>query len=382
MLFTIAASPLLYSSGVSFQTISLGFGLLYSILALAEIPTGISADIFGAKKASILGGILQTSALVLFGFGDNSKIQILSAFAMYGLGSSFVSGALSSLMFGNVKNSEGVDFNSSHYFSSLEKVAVASYILASISIGILSEFLGRASFLFGAIFFAAAATVLAIGFKNDGADRKHRSLVDEYSQKLSKGMSAIKSSLQLKILLPIRILHQIETILGVLWLPWIVQLGGGNKIWISILSTGAYLLRYLVNHFVAKKSEPRSFMPRIAFSLSVMALGAFICTITHNVWFALLGVWAMAGARGAFLPSVQAILHAEFNEEVRSTGLSVVNFSTEVMIALSYFVSSIIIDHISVPIAWGISSVSFLAACAIAILFNRESKYEQKTANY
>mgnify|MGYP006905792493 CR=1 FL=1 len=35
MVFTIAASPVLHDAGVSFQVISLGFGVLYSILAIS-----------------------------------------------------------------------------------------------------------------------------------------------------------------------------------------------------------------------------------------------------------------------------------------------------------------------------------------------------------
>lgn len=105
-----------------------------------------------------------------------------------------------------------------------------------------------------------------------------------------------------------------------------------------------------------------------------MALGALICVFAENVWFALFGVWTMAGARGAFLPAVQAIQHEEFPERIRTTGLSVMNFSTEVIFAVSYFLSAPFIDRLSVSSAWGISTVSFLAAGFIALLGWRRSK--------
>ncbi len=70
----------------------------------------------------------------------------------------------------------------------------------------------------------------------------------------------------------------------------------------------------------------------------------------------------MAGARGAFLPAVQAIQHEEFSERVRTTGISVVNFSTEVIFAVSYFVSAPFVDRISISAAWGISCACFVIA--------------------
>lgn len=375
MVFTIAASPVLHDAGVSFQTISFGFGLLYSILAIAEIPTGAWADLFGSRKSAVIGGFVQTLSLVLLGIGPVSQAQILVAFALYGFGSSFVSGALSALMFGNAKSEDGEGFNSNRYFSSIEKIAVASYVLASVSVGFLSEWFGRGAFLFGAGFYFLAALFVAAAIHELPPEREYHSARKEFFARISEGFAGIRASSQLMALLPIRILHQIETILGILWLPWIQKLGGGNAVWISVLSTGSYVLRYVVNHYFADKARPHSYMPRLAYALACMALGSLICVFAENVWIALFGVWTMAGARGAFLPAVQAIQHEEFSERVRTTGLSVVNFSTEATFAVSYFLSAPFIDGVSVPSAWAISCTSFaFAAIFSGMVFRLDEK--------
>lgn len=379
MVFTIAASPVLHDAGVSFQTISFGFGLLYSILAIAEIPTGAWADLFGSRKSAVIGGFVQTLSLVLLGIGPVSQAQILVAFALYGFGSSFVSGALSALMFGNAKSEDGEGFNSNRYFSSIEKIAVASYVLASVSVGFLSEWFGRGAFLFGAGFYFLAALFVAAAIHELPPEREYHSARKEFFARIREGFAGIRASSQLMALLPIRILHQIETILGILWLPWIQRLGGGNAVWISVLSTGSYVLRYVVNHYFADKARPHSYMPRLAYALACMALGSLICVFAENVWVALFGVWTMAGARGAFLPAVQAIQHEEFPERVRTTGLSVVNFSTEVMVALSYFVSASIVDSISVSSAWTISAACFFLAALLSLAAVRGGKIASAT---
>lgn len=213
-----------------------------------------------------------------------------------------------------------------------------------------------------------AAAFIAFFMSELPPEREFHSTRKEFGSRIKEGFAAIRSSIQLKALLPIRVLHQVETILGVLWLPWIQQLGGGDARWFSVLATGSYLLRYAVNHYFSGKSRPSSYMPRIGYALACMALGSWICVFAENVWLALFGVWTMAGARGAFLPAVQAIQHEEFPERVRTTGLSVMNFSTEAIFALSYFVSAAVVDALSIKFAWCISALCFAVSAVIAAL--------------
>jgi MFS family permease len=85
----------------------------------------------------------------------------------------------------------------------------------------------------------------------------------------------------------------------------------------------------------------------------------------------------MAGARGAFLPAVQAIQHEEFPERVRTTGLSVMSFSTEAIFALSYFVSAAVIDALSIKVAWGFSVFCFAVSALIALFCAKTSSCER-----
>jgi hypothetical protein len=87
----------------------------------------------------------------------------------------------------------------------------------------------------------------------------------------------------------------------------------------------------------------------------------------ENLWFALFGVWTMAGARGVFLPAVQAIQHEELPAGVRATGLSLMSFSTEAIFAVTYFGSASFIDRLSISTAWGISASCFLLAAAVCL---------------
>lgn len=367
MLFSIAASPVLKEAGVSFQTIFIGYGILYAILALVQIPTGVWADVFGNKKAAVLGGVLQTLAMVFLGLGSINSWQILAGFALYGLGSSFVTRSIASLMYESNRNEEKEKFNSNHYFSATEKAAVASYILASFSVGFLAEYMGRESLLIGGFFFIGTSFFIASQFRNISSVRVEEKIHQEFLSRMKESFFIIKNSPELKALLPIRVLHQMESVLGVMWLPWVQELGGGSAKWYSVVATGSYVLRYLVNHELAKRPKPKSYIQRIAMALLLMVCGSLICVFANSVWMALFGIWTMAGARGAFLPTVQAIQHENLNDSVRTTGLSAINFLVDAVVAVSYFGASVVIERLTVQSAWGISAACLSVAAVICL---------------
>lgn len=367
MLFSIAASPVLKNAGVSFQTITIGYGILYTILAVVQIPTGVWADVFGTRRATILGGLFQTLAMVFLGLGSVHSWQILAGFALYGIGTSLLTRSISALTFETVRNEDKAGFNSNYYFSVVEKAAVASYILASFSVGFLAEYMGRSSLLIGSVFFLGTSAFVASRFKELSGNRKQETIQSEFISRMAESFAIIKRSPELRSLLPIRMLHQLEGVLGVLWLPWVQQLGGGSAKWYSVVATGSYLFRYLVNHELSKHPRPESYMRRVALSLLLMAVGCVICSAASSVWMALFGIWMMAGARGAYLPAVQAIQHEELTDSVRTTGLSALNFSVDAIVAISYFGASVFIEKLHVSSAWSISALAFLCASIIAL---------------
>ncbi|MGE3756113.1 MAG: MFS transporter [Pseudobdellovibrionaceae bacterium] len=374
MLFSIAASPVLNKAGVSFQTITIGYGILYTILAAVQIPTGVWADVFGTKRATVLGGLCQTLAMVLLGLGSIHSWQILAGFALYGLGTSLLTRSIAALTFESTRNEDRENFNSNRFVSVTEKAAVASYILASFFVGFLAEYMGRSSLLIGGVFFLGTSLFVAFRFSELSGKRTQETIQKEFIVRIKESYSIIVKSAELKALLPIRMLHQVESILGVMWLPWVQQLGGGSAKWYSVVATGSYIFRYLVNHELSKCPRPESYMRRVTLSLLLMAVGCSICVVADNVWMALFGIWTMAGARGAFLPAVQAIQHEELTDSVRTTGLSALNFSIDAMVAVSYFGAAMVIEKLTVASAWSISAISFLTASAIGVIVWRTNQ--------
>ena len=367
MLFSLAASPVLYSSGISFKIISLGFGFLYVVLAIFEIPTGIWADIFGAKNSSIFGGLLQTFSLTLFLLAPKFPIMVIVAYTLYGLGTSFISGALTALLYSHAKETELSNFNSNKYFSLIEKTSVASYVIASLGVGFFTKYLEIYSLLLASFVFLISTFIFGIIIPDDRKNPHHRPL-SQFLGVAKNGYNEIKNNFDLKLLMPLRLLNHVESILGILWLPWISKLGGSD-LWFSVMATGSYFSRYIVNHYFAKKDRPNSYYPRILNSILIMITGTIICALSNSVYPALIGVWLMAGARGVFLPANQAIMHDSFSESSRSTGISMMNFIFDVFVAVGFFSSSLFVDKIEANTAWWITSGAFFISILLIVIF-------------
>lgn len=295
--------------------------------------------------------------------------MVIVAYTLYGLGTSFISGALSALLYSHAKEKELSNFNSNKYFSLVEKTSVASYVIASFGVGFFTKYLGIYSLLLASLVFLISTIIFGVLIPDDKRESHHKPFA-QFLGIAKSGYNEIKGNFDLKLLMPLRLLNHVESILGVLWLPWISKLGGSD-LWFSVMATGSYFSRYLVNHYFAKKDRPNSYYPRILNSILVMITGTIICALSNSVYPALIGVWLMAGARGVFLPANQAIMHESFSESSRSTGISMMNFIFDVFVAVGFFSSSLFVDRIGANVAWWITSGAFLISILLIVIYRR-----------
>ena len=91
--------------GLSLGTV-LAFEAAWWIFVISlEIPTGIITDKWGRKKSLVLGSLLFTLGFLVFGFSA-SPILLLSAYLIWGLGDSFISGTDTAFLFESLKKQQ------------------------------------------------------------------------------------------------------------------------------------------------------------------------------------------------------------------------------------------------------------------------------------
>jgi len=85
-------------NGLSMQNV-LTLKAFYSVaVVIMEIPSGYFADIWGRKKTLILGSVLGCLGFVVYGFSSDFYGFLLAELIL-GVGSSFISGADSALLY-------------------------------------------------------------------------------------------------------------------------------------------------------------------------------------------------------------------------------------------------------------------------------------------
>lgn len=96
---------LIEQRGLSLGTV-LAFEAAWWIFVISlEIPTGIITDKWGRKRSLVLGSLLFTLGFLVFGFSA-SPILLLSAYLIWGLGDSFISGTDTAFLFESLKKQQ------------------------------------------------------------------------------------------------------------------------------------------------------------------------------------------------------------------------------------------------------------------------------------
>jgi MFS family permease len=88
--------------GLSLTQITLMDTPFFLITVLSEVPTGAVADRFGRKTSLMIGTVLVSTAVGIFGIASNYPL-LLASYCAWGLGISFQSGSDIALLFDNLK---------------------------------------------------------------------------------------------------------------------------------------------------------------------------------------------------------------------------------------------------------------------------------------
>lgn len=96
-LFAPILSLFILSHGCDLQSLAVVIGIYSTTVVLAEVPSGIFADLRGRKKAFYLSCVFSTASFVLMYF-SNGVFMLAVGIILFGLGRAFISGSLDSLI--------------------------------------------------------------------------------------------------------------------------------------------------------------------------------------------------------------------------------------------------------------------------------------------
>ncbi|MFY4776944.1 MFS transporter [Metabacillus sp. RGM 3146] len=328
IVFTVSAIYFIKEAGLDpLQLVLVGTVMEISIM-LFEIPTGFIADHLSRKWSVIIGMFIVGAAHLLEGFYPEFW-AIICAYALWGLGYTFFSGAEEAWIADEVK-SEGLQklFFKGSQFSSLGCfagifVSVALSFLFSVQIAILLS--GGAFILFGIwlIFYMPEHHFVKL-------ERTEASHVRQFASVITKGYKTVRSSAILFSMAGISLMWGLASE-GFDRL-WEVHLINNLKLtedsavfWFGVINAVAFILHIGLVQWIQRKGEglgERLFIWLLGAINGLLVISMIAFALAGEFWLAIATYWACAILRGLNHPLYTIWLNQKLESKGRATMLS------------------------------------------------------------
>ncbi|RUT78284.1 MFS transporter [Ancylomarina longa] len=350
-------------NGLNMQDV-LTLKAIYSVaVVILEIPSGYAADVWGRKKSLILGAILGCLGFIIYSF-SYEFIGFLAAELILGIGSSFISGSDSAMLYDSLLkiNKEDQYLKQESRIMSVGNFAEA---LAGIAGGSLALISLRTPFIFQSFiaFIAIPAAFLLLDPK---------SLATKPKAGFIHILSIVKFALWDNVKLRWNIV--LSSVIGsaTLTLAWFIQpylkdlnmeVSAIGVIWTLLnLTVGAVaLLAYKIERYLGKRRT--SLFIVVGISLGFILTGWFHSLIGIAFLFFFYFV------RGIATPVLKDYINRITASEMRATVLSVRNFIIRICFAVIAPFLGWYNDHFSISSALIIAGIIFFILGSISLIF-------------
>lgn len=316
--------------GISLTQYAAIGGVAWVVSALAEVPTGVVADVWGRRVSLAVGALLF--GLTLVGKGLSSSVWALAAFTILNpVVFAFISGADMAWLYDHLKVSGREGEFVKHQGRSLT-VMYASQGLAAL----LGSWLGTVRLdlpflLYGGVGAAACVVALSLREPSTGTVRSkdRRALWTTFSQtiRLTRGNSTVRYSM-----LYSAVTYQAPFLLFyVFFQPIATSLGVPNG-WIGAGLVALRAVSLAGSHWADPIQKRIGEAPLLWLTPLVMSAGMIGMALTPMA----LALPLLAGIlflNAVHRPVVSAVLNSEVNSEIRATVLSTVNLLSMLLLA-------------------------------------------------
>jgi len=341
-------------------------------IAIAEIPTGIFADLFGRKPSFLISNLIMASGLLVY-FLSHSFWWFVIAEVTAGIGMTFRSGALEAWAVDSVLQSSD-PISIQRIFSSGEIVKNAAGILG----GLAGAYMGTVNlaypWLAGAIllfitFLIAGRTMHEPARLNPGRERSPFLAIKRIVER------SVTHGLKKRVVLLLMTTTLLSSFfyqpLNMYWQPRFADIAGG-KIWVLGWIWVFISVSLMAGNYLAKRVS-ESYPPHRALavsalfnSLPIIAAAFLVQFLPVLVLFCLYEV-----ARGITEPVRMAFINEEIPSAERATLLSLDQVFMRVGAIAGLYLTGLVADRISIPAAWIIGAVVGLATLPIFVAAGR-----------
>ncbi|HEY3181950.1 MAG TPA: MFS transporter [Gaiellaceae bacterium] len=299
-----------------------------------EVPTGIVADVYSRRLSIVLGNVIMGAAFVLVA-AVPAVWAILAGYAIWGLGWTFVSGAIDAWLadeIGTERLAPVVLRGAQIGRAAMIAGTIASVALALVDLRLPILVGGLATIVLGAFF---AVAMPETGFRP--LPREARSSLAHMAHTGRAGARLVRARPTLLAILGIAAFAGMwSESYDRLWQAHLIRDVGLPRIgdldpvvWFGILGVIAIVLTMAVAQPIGRRLEAasRETMARTLFWLDVAVMGgALVFALAGQLWIALAGSYVLLVARNVAEPVFTTWLNRNIDESaVRATVISITN---------------------------------------------------------
>ncbi|MGD6854965.1 MFS transporter [Bacillus infantis] len=328
VIFTVNAIYFVVDAGLNpLQLVLIGTIMELSIV-LFEVPTGVIADHVSRKKSVIIGTILLGLAHLLEG-SVPAFWGIASAYAVWGLGYTFLSGAEEAWIADEVEG-KGLDklFLKGSQIANIGKIAG---IMASVIISML--FSVQAAILIAGGSFIILAVWLWFRMPEERfekLEREESSQLRQLAGAIHKGYRTVKGHPVLAGMAGIALMWGLASEgFDRLWAAHFlgdIQLAGSSAVlWFGLINGIALLLNIGVVEWISRRLNgdgEQTYVRLLLFVNGALTASTLIFALSGEIWLALASYWISFTLRGLNSPLYSIWLNQKLEPKGRATMLS------------------------------------------------------------
>ncbi len=327
---------------LTMSQITLIEALILGVALVMQLPTGAFADIFGRKKAMIIGCLLYAISIGVYSMSNTMNLFLIYALFM-GMAESFIEGTREALLYDTLKEDHKEELFPyvSSKLSVIFQITLALATLIGGIIGMYSYIIVIRMTMFS--FFLAAVSCI---FYREPVIYSEKFSLAGYIAKVKLGTKEIMKNSYIKKISLYYVL--IGSLTYVCAFTFNTMLLSEMKYTTAEMGVALGLIR-IVNSVVFFRliSIGKIFTRRVTFTLlPVIIIFSFIPTILFTKWFVLLSVIGALFVSGARWNLLSRYTNAEFESKNRATAISTLAMAIGILYVFIMGSSGFIIEHL------------------------------------
>lgn len=314
-----------------FELVLPGVGYELAIF-LCEVPTGVVADVYSRRLSVIIGYFMMSAGFIIAGLVPSLMVVILGL-AILGIGSTFVSGALSAWIVDEIGQERA-----SQAFLRGEQVSILAN-LAGIGLSMVLGSIDLQLTVIGAgIPLLLVAVLMVVAMRETGFQPRPASERESWHDLFAtfrQGVSYVRASrIFVWIFLITFIFAGFGESFGKLWqasilenftLPALANLD--DILWFGIISSVVIPVSLIATEIVRRRvnlASNHAVMRTLMLLFLAVSLSAMLFALSDNFLVMLLGIWLVRIIMAMISPLMKIWLNQQVESHVRATVLSIV----------------------------------------------------------